>query len=78
MYASYKFIFLWRQNSVKWADVLKSYFNRTLLLSLLSQLIALLRMHSELKHPGCLITLVIVGSNPLLVFSLAASSLINP
>ena len=78
MYASYKLIFLWRQDSVKWADVLKSYFNRILLLSLLSQLIALPRMHSKLKLPGCLITLVTVGSTPLLVFSLAGSSLVNP
>lgn len=37
-YATYKLIFLWRQDSIKWADVLLSYFNKILLLDPLSQL----------------------------------------
>ena len=53
MYSSYKLIFLQRQDSVKWADVLKSYFNRILFLSPLSQLTALLRVHSGLTLAGC-------------------------
>ena len=53
MYSSYKLIFLRRQDSVKWADVLKSYFNRILFLSPLSHLTALLRVRSGLTLAGC-------------------------
>lgn len=74
MYPSYKLVFLWRQDSVKWAGVL--YFNRILFLSPGSQLPVLRRVRSQLGLLGAFSTLFTVRSDPPLVFAVAVSSLV--
>lgn len=64
MYSSYKLIFLRRQDSAKWADVLKSYFNRILVLSPLSQPTAPPIVHSKLTLASCSILSSLLGQPP--------------